>query len=151
MDKMISVTETVKRRYLKQGIFFTIIGLLGLGVELTNVQRTIGIVLLLIQICALVLVIVYMKKTERVKKEEFDEMADANMYRAKADARDFGMAMLFAMVIVASLIIMIMNRFSVDFEAMGYTPITILLNALFIYMGTNNIYVGGKFVALEEE
>ena len=81
MDKMISVTETVKRRYLKQGIFFTIIGLLGLGVELTNVQRTIGIVLLLIQICALVLVIVYMKKTERVKKEEFDEMADANMYR----------------------------------------------------------------------
>ena len=40
MDKMISVTETVKRRYLKQGIFFTIIGLLGLGVELTNVQRT---------------------------------------------------------------------------------------------------------------
>ena len=69
MDKMISVTETVKRRYLKQGIFFTIIGLLGLGVELTNVQRTIGIVLLLIQICALVLVIVYMKKTERVKKE----------------------------------------------------------------------------------
>ena len=62
MDKMISVTETVKRRYLKQGIFFTIIGLLGLGVELTNVQRTIGIVLLLIQICALVLVIVYMKK-----------------------------------------------------------------------------------------
>lgn len=48
MDKMISVTETVKRRYLKQGIFFTIIGLLGLGVELTNVQRTIGIVLLLI-------------------------------------------------------------------------------------------------------
>ena len=44
MDKMISVTETVKRRYLKQGIFFTIIGLLGLGVELTNVQRTIGIV-----------------------------------------------------------------------------------------------------------
>ena len=149
MDKMISVTETVKRRYLKQGIFFTIIGLLGLGVELTNVQRTIGIVLLLIQICALVLVIVYMKKTERVKKEEFDEMADANMYRA--DARDFGMAMLFAMVIVASLIIMIMNRFSVDFEAMGYTPLTILLNALFIYMGTNNIYVGGKFVALEEE
>ena len=145
MDKMISVTETVKRRYLKQGIFFTIIGLLGLGVELTNVQRTIGIVLLLIQICALVLVIVYMKKTERVKKEEFDEMADANMYRAKADARDFGMA------IVASLIIMIMNRFSVDFEAMGYTPLTILLNALFIYMGTNNIYVGGKFVALEEE
>lgn len=136
MDKMISVTETVKRRYLKQGIFFTIIGLLGLGVELTNVQRTIGIVLLLIQICALVLVIVYMKKTERVKKEEFDEMADANMYRAKADARDFGMAMLFAMVIVASLIIMIMNRFSVDFEAMGYTPLTILLNALFIYMGT---------------
>lgn len=76
MDKMISVTETVKRRYLKQGIFFTIIGLLGLGVELTNVQRTIGIVLLLIQICALVLVIVYMKKTERVKKEEFDEMAE---------------------------------------------------------------------------
>ena len=107
--------------------------------------------MLLIQICALVFVIVYMRKTERVKKEEFDEMADANMYRAKADARDFGMAMLFAMVIVASLIIMIMNRFSVDFEAMGYTPLTILLNALFIYMGTNNIYVGGKFVALEEE
>ena len=49
------------------------------------------------------------------------------------------------------MIIMIMNRFSVDFEAMGYTPLTILLNALFIYMGTNNIYVGGKFVALEEE
>ena len=93
--------------------------------------------MLLIQICALVLVIVYMKKTERVKKEEFDEMADANMYRAKADARAFrNGGRLFAMVIVASLIIMIMNRFSVDFEAMGYTPLTILLNALFIYMGT---------------
>ena len=39
MDKMISVTETVKRRYLKQGIFFTIIGLLGLGVELRSVYK----------------------------------------------------------------------------------------------------------------
>lgn len=135
--KELSVTKQIRIRYAMHGIAWMVTGLFKF---FDNIPcRCISIIALIISVFLLV-------KFLFADREMEDEMAEQNLYKAKAATLD-----ILKIIVCVALIIMTAIDFVFEIELLSANLKNIIVPILFIIMGIENLLIGVIFNHYDKE
>ena len=133
----LSITNQIRIRYAMHGIAWTVVGIFKFFDNITC--RIISSIALLISIFLLIKFLIADREME-------DEMAEINLYKAKAITLD-----LLKIIVCMLIILLTMNKLVFDINLFATSIKSIIVPILFILMGIENFLIGVIFDRFDKE
>lgn len=147
----VSVAEDIKQKYVKIGVLFIIIGLIGIVTRLIPIHGTLELAVSVINLVISCGCLLICARNLRFEADCFDEMAEQHLYEAKSHAGDSGNFILLMMVLIVTVGYRIASTSDIIFPDARLIIGNLGINLYMVYIGITHVLIGLKFAALEAE
>lgn len=147
----VSVAEDIKQKYVKMGMMFIIIGLIGTVTRLIPIKGTLELAVSIVNLVISCACLLICARSLRFEADCFDEMAKQHLYEAKSYAGDNGNFILLIMVLIVTVGYRVASAAGIIFPDASLVIGNLGINLYMVYIGITHVLIGSKFATLEAE